>query len=547
MSLEQLKKLIASCCLLDARFYCQHSASGCGCATPLLELPQAWLDLLGRTPVAGMIWFKENLNTVEQIRHLNTQVYSLYSDTQQATPLLAIDQEGGRVFRTPLDQTTSFAGHMALGAADDATLTRAVSGQIAKELRSLGFNYNFTPCVDINNNPDNPVINVRAFGDQACLVSKHAQEVCRGMNDFEVLNAIKHFPGHGNTATDSHLGVPKITVSAELGQQVELAPFAALIERRVVDTVMTAHIQFPAFDDSYQELDSGERITPIATISKPILSGLLRDSLGFSGVIVTDAMDMGAVAELMSAEEAAFRALIAGADLLLMPKRMQCEKDLHAFDQFLQAVAERIQANPDHIATLTAAAARVDRLRAKAAIGATDFPLRSSEALTLERELIRKSLVSLDQFVPLSTGSHIDVVATDVAIAELMARALRNQGLVARVVDRLSDLGAAPLLVISQTPSENAIDSGRSELGCQEQHFSLAELRAYAATTDDSYWLSVRTPYDLRGLKVGARFACFNYKTALDEAGLPMSPLYDEFARLLLGEWQAEGQLPVAL
>jgi len=547
MHLEQIKQLVARCCLLDARFFCPHSVEGCGCSTPLTKLPPAWIKLLEDSPVAGFIWFKENLDDVEQIRQLNSQVYAHYADNQELTPLLAIDQEGGRVFRTPLAQTTSFAGQMALGAADNVELSRKVSNHIAKELRSFGFNYNFTPCVDINNNPNNPVINVRAFGDSAAMVSKHGAAVCEGMRDYQVLNSIKHFPGHGNTATDSHVGLPRIEVSAASALKMELAPFAKLIEQGMADSVMTAHIQFPAFDSKVQTLDSGASIMPLATTSEAILQGLLREKLGFTGVIVTDALDMGAVADLMSAEEAAYRALIAGADLLLMPKRMQSEASLSLFDDFLSSVAKRLQENPQHIASLQASVKRVDHLRKSAVRGVEAYSLRSAEALDIERQLIHESLVSLDNFNTLTPGCSVDVIASDLVMAQLMCRALQSRGVMANTIDCLESVGANPLIVISQTPAENAVDSGRAGLHCGEQTFSVEELRMCASKSTDCYWLSVRSPYDLMGLKVGARFACFNYKTAIDATGQAISPLYGEFAHLLLGEWQAVGQLPVAL
>ncbi len=177
----------------------------------------------------------------------------------------------------------------------------------AQEALSIGINWVLAPVLDVNNNPDNPVINIRAFGETPDQVSDLGTAFIRGAHRHAVLTTAKHFPGHGDTATDSHLTLPTIPHPAERLKTVELPPFAAAIQAGV-DAVMTAHLQIPAWDDTYP-----------ATLSKSILTGQLRHNLKFSGLIVTDALIMGGVAQFADPDTVAVQAIAAGADILLMP------------------------------------------------------------------------------------------------------------------------------------------------------------------------------------------------------------------------------------
>lgn len=177
----------------------------------------------------------------------------------------------------------------------------------AQEAQAIGLNWVLAPVVDVNNNPDNPVINVRAFGETPEIVSQLATAFIRGAQSYPVLTAAKHFPGHGDTSTDSHLELPQISHSLERLQQIELTPFKAAIAAGV-DAVMSAHLQIPALDSQHP-----------ATLSYPILTQMLRQQLGFDGLVVTDALVMGAIANRYGANQAPVLAVEAGADVLMMP------------------------------------------------------------------------------------------------------------------------------------------------------------------------------------------------------------------------------------
>ncbi|MCP2730952.1 glycoside hydrolase family 3 N-terminal domain-containing protein [Limnofasciculus baicalensis] len=225
--------------------------------------------------------------------------------------LVAADIEEGVGQR--FSGATWFPPPMAIGAVALKDMAKAQQyaqemGNItAQEALAIGINWILAPVVDVNNNPQNPVINVRAFGETPETVSQLATAFIRGTQDYPVLTTAKHFPGHGDTATDSHLDLPILPHSLSRLHQIELPPFQAAISAGV-DTVMTAHLLIPTLDEEYP-----------ATLSKPVLTDLLRQELGFDGLIVTDALVMGAIANRYGADEAAVMAVEAGADILLMP------------------------------------------------------------------------------------------------------------------------------------------------------------------------------------------------------------------------------------
>jgi beta-N-acetylhexosaminidase len=200
---------------------------------------------------------------------------------------------------------------MAFAAAGDPALTRYEGAVTAKESRAMGVHWIFYPDADVNNNPDNPIINIRSYGENPQVVTRHVEAFIEGAESERrnrVLSTVKHFPGHGDTATDTHLGLATITADRKRLDAVELFPFRAAIAKGV-DSVMTAHISVPALDSA--DVPS--------TLSPAILTKLLREELGFQGLIVTDAMDMGAIVKGFGPADASVRALEAGADVVLMP------------------------------------------------------------------------------------------------------------------------------------------------------------------------------------------------------------------------------------
>jgi beta-N-acetylhexosaminidase len=228
------------------------------------------------------------------------------------TPLfVSADFERGASMR--VNSTTAWPYSMAFGAAQDLAAVTDEGADTAREARAMGVNWLFAPVADVNNNPDNPIINIRSFGENPEQVANLVEAYINGAHSDRknpVLVTAKHFPGHGDTAEDSHLALPRLDVDHDRIESVELVPFRKAIEAGV-DAVMTAHIVVPALETDNLP----------ATVSSQIITGVLRDELGFHGLIVTDAMEMQGLAAMFDSGEASIRAIEAGNDVLLMPKR----------------------------------------------------------------------------------------------------------------------------------------------------------------------------------------------------------------------------------
>ncbi len=275
----------------------------------------------------GIVLFAYNIESTEQLASLCGELRAEREDV-----LLALDEEGGDVTRLEWDTGSSYPSAAGLGAIDDVEATQAVATSIAAELASAGVNWNFAPVADVNV-PANPVIGARAFGDEAELVARHVAAFVRGTQSRGVAACAKHFPGHGSTHQDSHLELPALVGDVEAG----LSPFRSAIDAGVA-SIMTAHVRV-------DELP--------ATVDTAIIQGLLRQELGFDGVVIADALEMKGLSTLFAPGEAAVRAVTAGCDALIVGH------DLHedAVDEVQSALASGVP-----VERLQEAAARVDRL-----------------------------------------------------------------------------------------------------------------------------------------------------------------------------------------
>ena len=256
-----------------------------------------WLAARLRDGLAGVCIFGGNIVSREQLRDLTDEIRAANPNA-----LIAIDEEGGDVTRLYHHAGSPYPGNAILGRVDDLEYTESVARSIGLELRSAGVNLDFAPDVDINSNPDNPVIGVRSFGADPALVARHSEAWVRGLQSAGVAACAKHFPGHGDTATDSHLALPVVDLPLEELRARELLPFGAVLASRAI---MTSHILLPRLDASGP-----------ATFSRAILQGLLREELRYEGVIVSDALDMTGASGEIGIAGAAVRALAAGCDLL---------------------------------------------------------------------------------------------------------------------------------------------------------------------------------------------------------------------------------------
>lgn len=279
-------------------------------------------NLIKDYDLGGVILFSRNIEDPAQCARLTRSLQKLSSD---APLFIAVDQEGGRVSRLP-PPFTQFASARVLGQCDSISLTYSHAEAMAKELRSVGINMNFAPVLDIDTNRKNPIIGDRAFGGSPSIVSRHGLAMMVGMLDQKVIVCGKHFPGHGDTSTDSHETLPEIEHPLSRLVDIELKPFIHAVENRI-PCIMTAHVR-------YQGIDA--RLP--ASLSKKVITQLLRKTIQFNGVVITDDLEMKGITSSFTVPKAAVRAVKAGSDLILVchsPDQQAAvlEALIHAFEK----------------------------------------------------------------------------------------------------------------------------------------------------------------------------------------------------------------------
>ena len=223
--------------------------------------------------------------------------------------MIGQDLEPGRVGISRLPQMECFFDNQTLGERDEINMTYSTASAIGKYCKTLGVHINFAPVADVNNNPNNPVINDRSFGDDPELVAQHAIAFAQGLENAGIIACAKHFPGHGDTNVDSHYDLPLILHEAKRLHAIELHPFKELIKNNI-SAIMVGHLEVPAFEDTQK--------TP-STVSKKIVTDLLQKELGFKGLIITDGLDMQGITNNYKNGQAELQALLAGNDILLSP------------------------------------------------------------------------------------------------------------------------------------------------------------------------------------------------------------------------------------
>ena len=252
----------------------------------------------------NVIYMGYNVTNPNTLGELSNSIQAMMIENNGVPAFISIDQEGGRVARL-VNGGTHFISNMAMGATGDYNNTYLEGVAMGKELRNYGINVDFAPVLDVNNNPENPIIGIRSYSDNPLLVSLYGKNMFTGLKESNVMGCSKHFPGHGNTSVDSHYGLPTITTPMNELYQTELAPFISSISNGI-DAIMTTHIIFSAIDNEYP-----------ATLSSKVLTNLLREELGYEGLIVTDAMEMGAVTNNFGGHDVtSVLAVKAGADIL---------------------------------------------------------------------------------------------------------------------------------------------------------------------------------------------------------------------------------------
>jgi beta-N-acetylhexosaminidase len=310
-----------------------------------------WIRAALGEGLAGVTLFGSNVIDRAQLAALTTQLRAAVSE-----PVIAIDEEGGDVTRISHQTGSDYPGNAALGAVDDVTLTRAVYAALGADLHELGINLNLAPSVDVNTAADNPIIGTRAFGSSTELVARHAAAAVAGLQSAGVAACAKHFPGHGSTRQDSHDVVATVQGTLADLHSRDLPPFEAVI-RAGVRAIMPSHLRVP-------ELTGNQP----ASLSAAALTGLLRGELGFTGVIVSDGLEMRAVSARYGIPETAVRAVMAGTDLLCLGRDI----DQLTFLAVRAALIEAVRSGRFPGERLEEAAARVAELRSWTAMTAHD-------------------------------------------------------------------------------------------------------------------------------------------------------------------------------
>lgn len=310
--------------------------------------------------LGGIILFRENLVDTEQTVKL---IDDMQIVSKNMPLLIGADQEGGYVTR--LQQGTEMPGNMALGASRDLELVHKVGQTIGTELDALGINFNFAPVVDVNSNQKNPVIGVRSFGDDPNLVGNMASSYINGLQEEGVISTIKHFPGHGNTEADTHAGLATVNYNKRQWENIDKIPFQMAVDNGV-EAVMTAHVIIPALDDTkIRSKKDGTLIGTPATLSKPIMTGVLRGEMNFHGVIITDALNMHAISENFGEAESVERAILAGGDIMLMPVIVWSQEDIKKLETLYTTILEEMKSNKELKNRVEESAERVVELKLK--------------------------------------------------------------------------------------------------------------------------------------------------------------------------------------
>ena len=318
-------------------------------------------EALNELRPGSVILFAESCRDGKAVRKLTDDIRTLADSNSWPRPLLAVDEEGGRVER--LTFGPHFPSAAALGGMDEAYIEN-MAGELADLTLASGFDLDFAPVCDIDSNPKNPVINTRSFGHDAQTVKKGATAFIRSFRKHGLLSCAKHFPGHGDTAVDSHTGLPRVEKNLDDLKKLELLPFKAAIEEGV-DCVMTSHIQFPNIETNTLTDLNGQKILRPATLSKTILQDLLRKELNFKGVIVSDDLDMDAISKRFDVKEAVIEAWIAGVDIAILTKRFQNKASLKDWEALLTRAEQAVKQGRYPIEDLTASYERIQALKQK--------------------------------------------------------------------------------------------------------------------------------------------------------------------------------------
>ncbi len=600
-----IEQQLAQKIMLDLRYYCADMKSSVvteenndqyeseqKCRTPLTTLPKELAELIRSTSLGGVILFADNLNNIEQIIKLTSALRNAALSSSSPLPLfISVDQEGGRVVRLPRSIATSFTGNMSIGATfaqHGDVFAKAVGEVLGSELHALGFNVDHAPDVDVNINSDNPVINVRSFGENPQRVADLGIAMLNGMQNQGIIATLKHFPGHGDTNTDSHTGLPMVKHNLATVERVDLFPFKEAIEKTNVEMIMTAHIQYPALDNSIIVNKNGQSMIKPATLSKVILTDLLRNKLGYQGLVITDALDMAGITDFFTPLEAVFNTFKAGADIAMMPMKIRKPADIKSFKHFLQKLSQRVQKDPATMQQIQWSVARIVKLKSRlptTILSAKNIQFKIKQAKQIlashrhravEQALAQNSIVALENNNQSTTWllgiKKVSLLFPKQLQSNAMKNALRlkltalgkpawqmstasleqfNEKTLFQKIDQ------SDLLIVASDSQQTAVELGGVDdltdlLQMNKAHFGDNALKAlsYArAAGKKTLFIALKAPYHLEKFRQYADriLVSFDGSVYLDASGNATGVAINALAAVILGGSLAKGKLPVSL
>ena len=490
------------------------------------EMSPAFIRLVKEYKIGNVILFQRNCESSAQLSRLCRDIQELVRRETGHGAFITIDQEGGSVTRLPYE-AVNVPGSMALAATGDPENACRAARLTAAELRAFGINFNLAPVADVNNNPDNPIIGVRSYGDTPEQVERFAAAALRGYLDGGVLASAKHFPGHGDTDMDSHLSLPCIDKSLEELEKLELRPFKALIDAGC-PAVMTTHILFPQLEP--------ENVP--ATMSRRIITGILKERLGFQGLVISDCVEMQAIGVYYGSARGAAAAMAAGVDLVFVSHTAETQEEAAL------ACRAAVESGQISMEELDASVEKILRYKEQYCTGPVGTPERP-EALA-EAAALRLATIALTQgTIPALGDAPFFCGCADYQAGLVSNRELEKPAFPEAMSAKLG--GTA--LVTGQDPSAEEIQAA---VNAAKGHTSIfvgtfnghlypgqtALVKALGELNIPMAVVALRNPYDLRDLPGhAAGVAAWDYSYLTLDALVPV----------LSGEVKPQGKLPIAL
>ena len=480
--------------------------------------------------VGLVILFKDNCANPKQVFDLNKEI----NKHAKIPPFISLDQEGGMVARVT-EGITQSPGAMPISATRNPKNAYKLAYNMGRELQMLGFNFNFAPVGDVNNNPKNPVINVRSYSEDPDIVSEYVVEAVNGYSDALMMSSIKHFPGHGDTAVDSHIGLPVVDFDKKRLYEMELKPF---IKAKELDLpgIMVSHVLFTKYDDKYP-----------STLSKKVVQGLLRDEIGYEGLVVTDSLTMKAVFDNFTIEEIAEVGFNSGDDILLM-----CgARDINLQRNFFDAAVKLVKEGKIKEEVLDRAVERIFKYKKQFIRPmANDFKdiekdLCNKEAVEFSEKVSLDSITLIDdnkRLLPISKEEKTLIVFPKIQVVTLVENDEMGLMSLAEFMPFACDKIYMPLspenvdkeLLLKKQEEYDKI------IYCSYNACFNPEQAALINSLDKNKLIviAIRTPYDYGVLENVSTYICSYEATPL---------AFKSLAKVLSGEAEAKGKIPVTI